>query len=167
MEKAKQAYFDLYKVPIEKTVYRNDFGYKMPIKGQRETYRYVAELGVRSSRASLEVLPGKSPDELAHPSSFEIESLDMFAGDPEYQQCFLEITYAIDNYCNHLKDMGEYETFRGDRNFWKALDDINDPANVNAVQSTIGDPAPLDFSLRNGTIKLVKDKQGNVLDVLP
>jgi len=56
---------------------------------------------------------------------------------------------------------------KGNRNFWKALDDTNDPANIVAVQSTVGDQDPLNFSLRDHTLKLVKDKSGKVMDVLP
>jgi hypothetical protein len=80
-------------------VYRNDFGYKMPVPGNRESFRYVTELGVRSNISSIERLAGKTYQDLYNPIFFEIESLDMFAGDPDYQQCFLEVTYAIDNYC--------------------------------------------------------------------
>lgn len=80
-------------------VYRNDFGYKMPVKGDRESFRYVAELGIRTNRAILERMPGKSHQDVYNPHSIPIESLDMFAGDPNYQQAMMEVTYAIDNYC--------------------------------------------------------------------
>jgi hypothetical protein len=80
-------------------VYRNDFGYKMPIKGDRDTFRYVTELGVRSNKSSLDRLPWKSYQDIYNPLTIEIESLDMFAGDPDYRQCVVEVTYALDNYC--------------------------------------------------------------------
>jgi len=79
-------------------VYRNDYGYKMPIKGDRESFRYVSELGYRSNQASLDRLAGKSHQDIYNPLTIEIESLDNFAGDPDYQQCLMEVTYAIEGY---------------------------------------------------------------------
>lgn len=37
--------------------------------------------------------------DIYEPSLIAIESLDMFAGDPEYQQYSIEIEYSMDNYC--------------------------------------------------------------------
>jgi hypothetical protein len=62
---------------------------------------------------------------------------------------------------------GGIDIIRGNKHFWKALDDINDPQNITAVQRQIGDSEPLDFSLNDRPIKFVKDKQGKVVDVLP
>jgi hypothetical protein len=56
---------------------------------------------------------------------------------------------------------------KGEKNFWKALDDSNDPKNVEKVQKTIGDDKPTDFTLRDTKIEFVKDADGNVVDVKP
>lgn len=61
-DKAKLDYFNKFKSSVEKAEFVNDFGYKMPIKGNRESFRYVVELGPISSRALLDILPGKSQE---------------------------------------------------------------------------------------------------------
>jgi hypothetical protein len=63
--------------------------------------------------------------------------------------------------------LGQIDIMRGNKQFWKALDDINDPENIIAVQRQIHDPDPLDFSLHDRPIKFIKDKQGKIVDVLP
>lgn len=56
--------------------------------------------------------------------------------------------------------------FSTNKNFWKALDSINDPENVLRVESHIGDPAPLDFSLKDPkgrkSVKVIKDGEGDI-----
>ena len=49
---------------------------------------------------------------------------------------------------------GNIPIFSGNRNFWKALDSVNDSENVLRVESHINDPNPLDFALHN-------DKKGD------
>lgn len=63
--------------------------------------------------------------------------------------------------------MGYIDIVRGNANFWKALDDSNDPSNIVAVQSRLRDQDPLDFQLKDKPIKILKDSKGNVVDMLP
>lgn len=51
---------------------------------------------------------------------------------------------------------------KGENRFWKALDNSNDPANIERVQGQIGDENPLSFELRHGKIEFEYDKDGNV-----
>lgn len=54
----------------------------------------------------------------------------------------------LDNYANENAKRGYVEIRKGEASFWKALDDSNDPKNVERVQMAIGDSKPTDFSLR-------------------
>lgn len=56
---------------------------------------------------------------------------------------------------------------KGEKTFWKALDDSNDAKNIENVQKAVGDDRPTDFTLRNTKIEFVKDANGNVVDVKP
>jgi len=42
--------------------------------------------------------PHHDTDEIYDPSTIQTQSLDMFAGDPDYQQCLLEVVYKLDKY---------------------------------------------------------------------
>lgn len=64
-------------------------------------------------------------------------------------------------------ERGYIPLFSTNRNFWKAMDSINDSDNVLRVETHIRDPAPLDFSLHNDKtegkkVKVEKEKDGNV-----
>ena len=41
IESAKTEYFKKYKVPVEQSIYRNDFGWKVPESDNPETYGYL------------------------------------------------------------------------------------------------------------------------------
>lgn len=66
-----------------------------------------------------------------------------------------------------MTELGQHDIVRGQKNYWKALDDLNDPSSVVAVQTQILDPEPDDFTRQDRPIMLVKDKNGTVVDVKP
>ena len=47
---------------------------------------------------------------------------------------------------------------KGSAKFWKALDDSNDPHNIEQVQGKIRDENPTDFRIDNAKIKFDFDK---------
>lgn len=71
----------------------------MPIAGDRESYRYNVELGFKANQSLIELQPYAVYEDIYMPMLISMESLDMFAGDPEAQQCALEVEYELDNYC--------------------------------------------------------------------
>jgi hypothetical protein len=77
------------------------------------------------------------------------------------------VNYRLDKHANDNANRGYIEIRKGEKTFWKALDDSNDPKNVERVQKAIGDDRPTDFSLRDTKIELMKDEKGNVVDVNP
>ncbi len=83
------------------------------------------------------------------------------------QQTRLDVNYKLDNYANENAKRGYVEIRKGERSFWKALDNSNDIKNVERVQKAIGDEAPTDFTLRNTKIEFETDKKGKVVDVHP
>ncbi len=86
---------------------------------------------------------------------------------PHFQQSRIEVNYRLDKHANDNANRGYIEIRKGEKTFWKALDDSNDPKNVERVQKAIGDDRPTDFSLRDTKIELMKDEKGNVVDVNP
>lgn len=54
---------------------------------------------------------------------------------------------------------------KGQKKFWKALDDSQDPENIERLQKKLGDNSPQDFSLRDNKMQFVFDKDGNVVDL--
>lgn len=54
---------------------------------------------------------------------------------------------------------------KGEANFWKALDDSNDPENVKKVQQKIGDTDPNNFKLRTDHMLFDFDDEKNVIDL--
>lgn len=58
----------------------------------------------------------------------------------------------LDNHGNENAKRGYIEARKGEASFWKALDDSNDPKNVEKVQKAIGDRKPTDFTLRDTKI---------------
>lgn len=83
------------------------------------------------------------------------------------QQTRLDVNYKLDNYANESAKRGYVEIRKGERSFWKALDNSNDIKNVEKVQKAIGDDAPTDFSRRDTKIVFEADKDGKVVDVHP
>lgn len=47
-----------------------------------------------------------------------------------FQQTRIDVNYKLDNYANENAKRGYIEIRKGERSFWKALDDSNDPKNV-------------------------------------
>ena len=47
---------------------------------------------------------------------------------------------------------------KGSANFWKALDDSNDPHNIEKVQRKVGDEQTTTFSIENAKVKFDYDK---------
>jgi hypothetical protein len=86
---------------------------------------------------------------------------------PHFQQARVEVNYKLDNHANENAQRGYIEIRKGEKTFWKALDDSNDTKNVERVQKAIGDDRPTDFSLRDTKIEFVRDEKGNVVDVSP
>lgn len=86
---------------------------------------------------------------------------------PHFQQTRVDVNYKLDNYANQNAERGYIEIRKGEKSFWKALDDSNDAKNVEKVQAAIGDDKPTDFSLRDTKVILKKDKSGKVYDVDP
>lgn len=60
---------------------------------------------------------------------------------------------------------GGIDVRKGEANFWKALDNSNDPNNVRKVQGKIGDPEPNNFNLKDTKIKFEFDEKGDVVDI--
>ena len=75
--------------------------------------------------------------------------------------------YKLDNFANENAKRGYLDVRKGEKTFWKALDDSNDPKNVEKVQKAVGDDKPTDFTLRDTKIEFVKDANGNVVDIKP
>lgn len=86
---------------------------------------------------------------------------------PHFQQARIEVNYKLDKHANDNAQRGYIEIRKGEKTFWKALDDSNDAKNVERVQKAIGDDRPTDFSLRDTKIEFVRDEKGNVVDVSP
>ena len=77
------------------------------------------------------------------------------------------MNYKLDNFANESAKRGYIDIRKGESTFWKALDDSNDPKNVEKVQKAVGDDKPTDFTLRDTKILFEKDEKGNVVDVHP
>lgn len=86
---------------------------------------------------------------------------------PHFQQTRIDVNYKLDNYANENAKRGYIDVRKGEKTFWKALDNSNDMKNVEKVQKAIGDDVPTDFSLRETKIEFIEDKDGNVVDVKP
>lgn len=65
-----------------------------------------------------------------------------------FQQSRVEVNYQLDKHANDNAKRGYIDIRKGESSFWKALDDSNDPKNIEKVQRSIGDETPLDFKLR-------------------
>lgn len=77
------------------------------------------------------------------------------------------MNYKLDNFAKENAKRGYIEVRKGEKTFWKAIDDSNDPKNIERVQKAVGDDRPTDFTLRDTKIEFVKDADGNVIDVNP
>ena len=86
---------------------------------------------------------------------------------PHFQQTRIDVSYKLDNHALENAKRGYIEVRKGEKTFWKALDNSNDMNNVERVQKAIGDEAPTNFTLRDTKIEFVEDKDGNVVDVKP
>ena len=74
-----------------------------------------------------------------------------------FQQTRIDVNYKLDNHANENAKRGYIEIRKGERSFWKALDDSNDPKNIEKVQKSIGDDKPTDFTLRDTKIEFERD----------
>ncbi len=54
----------------------------------------------------------------------------MIIGAPHFQQTRIEVNYKLDNHANDNAKKGYIEIMKGEKSFWKALDDSNDPKNI-------------------------------------
>lgn len=86
---------------------------------------------------------------------------------PHFQQTRIDVNYKLDNYANENAKRGYIDVRKGEKTFWKALDNSNDIKNVEKVQKAVGDDAPTDFNFRDTKIEFIEDKDGNVVDVKP
>lgn len=86
---------------------------------------------------------------------------------PHFQQTRIDVNYKLDKYGNENAKRGYIEIRKGERSFWKALDNSNDPKNIEKVQRAIHDETPNDFRLRETKIEFKLDSKGNVVDVDP
>lgn len=86
---------------------------------------------------------------------------------PHFQQSRIENAYALDDIIVILFIYSEIQSWRrcgrfinekGSANFWKALDDSNDPHNIEKVQRKVGDEQPTTFSIENAKVKFDYDK---------
>lgn len=56
---------------------------------------------------------------------------------------------------------------KGDKNFWKAIDNSYQRENIEKVQKHLGDSEPMNFDIEDTRIEFVKNEKGEVVDVNP
>lgn len=78
--------------------------------------------------------------------------LFLFEAHPHFQQTRIDVNYKLDNYANDNAKRGYIDVRKGEKTFWKALDNSNDIKNIEKVQKTIGDDKPTDFNFRDTKI---------------
>lgn len=94
-------------------------------------------------------------------------SFSLIAAHPHFQQTRVDVNYKLDNYAKTSAERGYIDIRKGEKSFWKALDDSNDAKNIENVQKAIGDDTPTDFTRRDTKVEFQKDQNGNVVDVHP
>lgn len=78
-------------------------------------------------------------DEIYNPHNIELTRLDWTADDPVFRQLKLDLEWFLEEENSVKEKKGYTEVFTGDARFWQALDNSNDPSNIQKVQLAIGD----------------------------
>lgn len=65
----------------------------------------------------------------------------MLADDPVWRQVKLDMEWTFEKIADRRESLGYMPIFRGDPNFWQALDNSFSPENIAQTQSAIGDRA--------------------------
>ncbi|KAL4441410.1 hypothetical protein ABPG74_013705 [Tetrahymena malaccensis] len=80
-----------------------------------------------------------SIEEKYNPELYIYKTYDMAADDPVWRQVKLDLEWTFENIADRRESLGYMPTFKGDPNFWQALDNSFSPENIAQVQSSIGD----------------------------